>query len=127
MSQQRPTRGAYAGVVARNRHHAFDALTRAVKLSGQTQTRIAELAGVSSEHLSRLLVRPRNVELDTLSRLIFSACGAALKVGLEFPQAGGATTRATDTDTIEFLRHDENVAMRSNTSADQKNRLVLQQ
>ena len=81
----KPTSGAFAGITARNRQQAYDVLVDAIKQSTLSQARIAEQAGVSQEHLSRMLQRPRNVELDTLSRIIFAASGAALTIDLSFP------------------------------------------
>jgi DNA-binding phage protein len=81
----KPTSGAFAGVTARNRQQAYDVLVDAIKRSALSQARIAEQAGISQEHLSRMLQRPRNVELDTLSKIVFAASGAALKIDLSFP------------------------------------------
>jgi DNA-binding phage protein len=72
-------------VAARNRQQAYNVLIDAVRRSSLSQSRIAEDAGISPEHLSRMLQRPRNLELDTLSRVIFAACGGALRLDLSFP------------------------------------------
>jgi hypothetical protein len=88
----KPTAGAFAGVAARNRQEAYDVLVDAIKQSTLSQARIAEQAGISQEHLSRMLQRPRNVELDTLSRIIFAASGAALRIDLSYPTVAAAKT-----------------------------------
>lgn len=86
----KPTAGAFAGVTARNRQQAYDVLTKAIERSRLSQARIAEEAGISAEHLSRMLQRPRNIELDTLSKLVFAACGAAIQLDLTFPSASAS-------------------------------------
>jgi DNA-binding phage protein len=84
---EKPTAGSFAGVAARNRQQAYEVLTSAIERSSLSQARIAEDAGISPEHLSRMLQRPRNIELDTLSKLVFAACGAAIRLDLSFPSA----------------------------------------
>lgn len=80
------TSGDFAGIEARNRHHAFDLLVRAVEQSNLTEAELADRARVSPELVHDLLTRPRNVELNVLSRLVYAAIGAAIVFEPEYPR-----------------------------------------
>jgi DNA-binding phage protein len=95
MARERPSSGAFAAAVARNRHHLYSLLVQSVAKSGLTQAQIAEWAGISPEHMSRLLARPRNIEWDTASRVIFAACGATIRLAPEFPREAARTHDAS--------------------------------
>lgn len=80
--QQVITRGEMAYACARNQHQIHNLLVRAVKDSGLTQKELANLTKIDEATLSRLLSRPRNLELDTLSKLIYGASGATLNISI---------------------------------------------
>ena len=97
MSRAKPTAGAFAAAVARNRHQLYDLVVRAVRDSGMSQVQLAEWAGISPEHMSRILRRPRNIEWDTASRLLFAAQGATVRLTLALPKATKAAEFQTET------------------------------
>ncbi|RIK94249.1 MAG: hypothetical protein DCC73_06715 [Proteobacteria bacterium] len=80
----------FSYICSRNQHQAHNLLLRAIKNSGLSQKQISQLTGIDEAVLSRLLSRPRNIELNTLSKILYAACGAALGLSLSFPkqQAG---------------------------------------
>jgi predicted XRE-type DNA-binding protein len=81
----KPSAGDIAYVIARNRQQAFNVLVEAVKESALSQSQIAEYVGITEERLSDILTYPRQVEFDTLSKVIFVACGAAVRMTLTYP------------------------------------------
>ncbi|MEO8668034.1 MAG: helix-turn-helix transcriptional regulator [Bauldia sp.] len=71
----------------RNRQQAYNLLVREFKRSGLTQIQLAARTGMAPEVISRLLKAPRNIELDTLSKLMFAINGAALAFATAYPKA----------------------------------------
>lgn len=84
------SRGEFAYICSRNQFAAHDLLIRAIKESGLTQKQLSELTGIDEASISRLLRRPRNIELNTLSKLFYAACGAALNLSASFPKQGSS-------------------------------------
>src|SRR5665213_2643976 len=83
------TEGTFTRVCARNRQHVYDLLISAFKRSGLTQVELARRAGMAPEVVSRLFKRPRNIEIDTASRLLFTMTGATITLAEEYPRAAG--------------------------------------
>ena len=73
-----PTRGDLAYACVRNQSQAHSLLLRAVKESGLSQKELARRTGIDEATLSRALSRPRNLELNTLSKVLYAATGAYL-------------------------------------------------
>lgn len=84
----RPSRGDFAYACARNQSQAHTMLVRAIRESGLSQKELASLTGIDEATISRALSRPRNIELNTLSRLVFGACGAFISFSIFQPTAG---------------------------------------
>ena len=72
------SRGQFAYVCARNQSQAHTLLVQAVKTSGLSQKQLALRTGIDEATVSRVLRRPRNIELNTFSKLLFGACGAMI-------------------------------------------------
>jgi transcriptional regulator with XRE-family HTH domain len=85
----KPSRGDLAYVCARNQSQAHSLLVRAVRESGLSQKELANLTGIDEATISRTLSRPRNIELNTLSKLVFGACGAFLSFSMLRPKEAG--------------------------------------
>ena len=68
--------GTLGYVRARNRQRAYDLVVRELKKSGITQAELARRLGKGQDAVSRLLSRPGNWELDTLSDLLFAISGS---------------------------------------------------
>src|SRR5262245_56688638 len=66
------SRGTLTYVRGRNQHRAYDLVIRELKKSGITQADLARRLDKGQDAISRLLSRPRNWELDTLSDLLFA-------------------------------------------------------
>lgn len=79
------SKGELAHAISRNQHQVHDMLLRIFKESGKTQKELATLTGIDESVISRLRRRPRNIELDTLSRLVYAACGAYVEFDLVRP------------------------------------------
>lgn len=103
----RPSRGDLAYAAARYRSQAHSLLLRVVRESGLTQKELATRVGMDEATVSRVLSRPRNLEADTFSSMIFGACGAYISMSLFRPHesrrlivhlAKGADQRASSTD-----------------------------
>lgn len=75
----------FSYICSRNQHQAHDLLVRAIKQSGRSQKELSQLTGIDEASISRLLRRPRNLELKTLSKILYAACGAALSISPAFP------------------------------------------
>lgn len=106
-STDRPSRGDLVYAEARYQSEAHGFLVRAVRTSGMSQKELAARAGVDEATVSRVLSRPRNIEANTLSRLVYAACGAFLTVSFLRPPEGrrlivrlakGADQKASSTD-----------------------------
>jgi transcriptional regulator with XRE-family HTH domain len=94
--------GTMGRICARNRQHAYDLVVRAFKASGMTQADLARRAGMSPEVVNRILKRPRNLELDTLSKLHFALTGAAITFAPEFPSV--AKQKVVTDNTLRILQ-----------------------
>jgi DNA-binding phage protein len=103
MAAEKQITGLTAGIVERNRQQAYNVLVESVEQSHLPQHEIASRADVSPEHLSRMLQGPRNSEIDTLSRIVFAACGAALGLTLVFPSAAETVVTGTIKSTNEAV------------------------
>jgi transcriptional regulator with XRE-family HTH domain len=79
------SRGTLAGICARGRHHAYNLIVREFKRSGMSQTELAAKVGIDTGMLSRIFSGPRNIEIDTMSKLLFGMSGAALTFAAEYP------------------------------------------
>ena len=73
-------------ICARNQHQAHNLLMKQIKRSGYTQKQISQMTGFDEATISRLLRRPRNMELNTISKILYSVCGAALGMTASFPK-----------------------------------------
>lgn len=71
----RPTRGDLVYAEARFQSEVHGLLLRAFRDSGLAQKELAARAGVDEATVSSALSRPKNVDANTLSRLVFAACG----------------------------------------------------
>lgn len=118
--REKISRGEFSYVCTRNQLHAHDLLLRAFRESGLTQKQLAERAGIDEATLSRLMRRPQNVEINTLSKLIYAALGASIRLNAELPQ-NRADIVVIDTSyavrvTNKFLEARTTPLLRSNTS-----------
>ena len=68
--------GTLGYIRARVRQRAFELIVREFKKSGLSQADFARRLGKAPEVVSRLLNRPRNLELDTFSDMLFAATGS---------------------------------------------------
>lgn len=79
--------GTLGYVRARNRQRVYDLVIREFKKSGLTQAELARRLGKAPEVVSRLLSRPGNWELDTLSDVLFAISGAVPTYRVGYPLA----------------------------------------
>lgn len=86
----RVARGDMVYACARNQAQAHNLLIRVVKNSGVSQKELARRTGIDEATISRTLSRPRNSELNTLSKLVYGACGMMLSFSLFSPQKARA-------------------------------------
>ena len=77
---------AFAYVSARNRQQAFNLLVREIKKSEISQATLSRRTGKGTDVISRIFRRPSNLEIDTLSELVFAITGAALEFVLRHPE-----------------------------------------
>ena len=77
--------GTLGYVRARNRQRAYDLVVRELKKSGITQAELARRLGKGQDAVSRLLSRPGNWELDTLSDLLFAISGSVPRISADDP------------------------------------------
>jgi transcriptional regulator with XRE-family HTH domain len=82
-----------AFVLTRNQGQAHDLLIRTLRESRLTQKELAQLTGVDEATVSRVLSRPRNIEINTLGKLLYGLCGAMLHFRPYYPdkQSGRKT------------------------------------
>jgi transcriptional regulator with XRE-family HTH domain len=66
-------RGELAYVCARNRWQVHSLLIRAARDSGLSQEELAKRTGMDEATISRVLARPRNLDLDTVSKMLLAA------------------------------------------------------
>jgi hypothetical protein len=79
--------GTLGYVRARNRQRAYDLVVQELKKSGITQAELARRLGKGQDAVSRLLSRPGNWELDTLSDLLFAISGSVPRFSADDPLA----------------------------------------
>lgn len=79
------TRGDYAYACSRNQTQVHSLLLRVFKESGLTQKELAQRTGIDEATVSRTLARPRNLELNTVSKMLLAAGGGFLKVANFLP------------------------------------------
>jgi len=84
-ANEKITAGTLKYVKARNRHKIYNLLVREFRKSGLSQADLARLLGKSPETICRILARPRNIEIDTVSELLFAMSGCTLSFDCEFP------------------------------------------
>jgi len=80
-----PTKGDLAYACMRNQSQAHSLMLRAVRDSGLSQKELARRTGIDEATISRALSRPRNIELNTLSKLLYAASGSYLTLALFVP------------------------------------------
>src|SRR5262245_32698491 len=83
--------GTLGYVRARNRQRAYDLVVRELKKSGITQAELARRLGKGQDAVSRLLSRPGNWELDTLSDLLSAISGSRPCVSADDPPSAPAS------------------------------------
>lgn len=82
------SRGDMAYACLRYQSQVHNLLIKTIKEADLSQKELAEITGIDEATISRLLRRPRNMEINTLSKLVFGAVGATLTVALAYPQTG---------------------------------------
>jgi transcriptional regulator with XRE-family HTH domain len=87
-SLQRISKGDMAYACVRFQHQVHNLLVKAIKESALSQKELARLTGIDEATISRLLSRPRNMEINTLSKLIYGANGATLTAAFAYPETG---------------------------------------
>lgn len=75
---------AYAS--ARNRLYLHSLLVGAFKRSTLTQEEVSRRSGIPLAQVRSALLRPRNMDIDLFSRLLFVMTGATMIVAEEFPR-----------------------------------------
>jgi hypothetical protein len=80
-----------AYVCARYQHQVHNLLVKLIKKSGISQRELSRITDIDEATISRILRRPRNMEGNTLSKLVYGASGATLTLALAYPQAGRRT------------------------------------
>jgi DNA-binding phage protein len=80
------TRGnrAYACATAQSKAHNM--LVGAVKQSGLSTKEIARRADLDEEVIKHALIRPRNLDLNTLAKIVHAAGGATVDFSLRSPR-----------------------------------------
>src|SRR4051812_38952114 len=83
--------GTLAYISTRIQARAYSLVISELKSSGITQAQLARRLGKGQDVISKLLSRPRNWELKTVSDLLFAISGAVLKFSIERPLANAAS------------------------------------
>lgn len=91
IKRKRPSRGEIEFISIRNQHNAHNLILKSLKNSGISQKELSEITGIDEGSISRVVSFPRNVELNTLSKIVFALSGAAISFTLEFPGMRTAT------------------------------------
>lgn len=86
------SRGILAYVCERARLRAYNLLVAEFKASGISQADLGRRLDKAPEVISRLLSRPSNLELDTLSAAIFAMNGGAVTFGVGALSQGALRT-----------------------------------
>ena len=74
-----------AYIRARSRQKSYDLIVRELKNSGISQATLARRLRKGTDQISRLLRRPGNWELDTLSEALFAVTGGSLTCDVSYP------------------------------------------
>jgi len=88
--------GTMGFISARNRQQAFNLLVSEFKKSGLTERQLAAKTKMAPEVISRILKRPRNLEFDTFSKLIYGICGSAISLSKSFPATSLSSRHAIE-------------------------------
>ena len=86
------SRGDMAFICARNQHQAHNLLLSSLKESRMSQKQLAARIGIDEAVISRVLRRPRNMELNTFSKLFYGLRGAALDFSPAYSRAENVST-----------------------------------
>jgi hypothetical protein len=94
-----------AYVCARYQHQVHNLLVKLIKESGISQRELSRITDIDEATISRILRRPRNMEGNTLSKLVYGVSGATLTLALAYPQTGQRTVLVSkpNTDARRFL------------------------
>jgi len=84
-------KGEMAYVCVRYQHQVHNLLVKLIKKSGISQRELSRITDIDEATISRILRRPRNMEGNTLSKLVYGASGATLTLALAYPQTGRRT------------------------------------
>lgn len=82
---ERVPKGTFGYFRTRNRHRLYSMIIKEFKKSGLTQADLARRLGKSPEIVCRLLATPGNLQVDTLSDLLFAISGAESTYELSYP------------------------------------------
>src|SRR6266849_4932270 len=77
--------GTLAYVNARTQLRAYSLVIKELKKSGITQAQLGKRLGKAPEVISRMLNRPSNWEMKTLSELLFAISGTVLTFSISHP------------------------------------------
>src|SRR5215475_5970594 len=83
--------GTLAYINTRTLLRAYTLVIKELKESGITQAQLARRLGKAPEVISRLLSRPTNLELKTLSELLFAISGSVLTLSVSRPLNGASS------------------------------------
>ena len=84
-SDKKISAGTLAYINTRTLLRAHTLVIKELKQSGISQGQLARRLGKAPEVVSRMLSRPRNLELKTLSELLFAISGAVLTFSISRP------------------------------------------
>jgi transcriptional regulator with XRE-family HTH domain len=131
------SKGDMAYACIRAQHQVHNLLAKTIKESGISQKELARITGIDEATISRLTRRPRNTEINTLSKLLYGASGATLTVTLAYPETGRSVVlvsranvavdeKKTDTRRFVFenVRHHTPVGIDYTASTDKFGRLA---
>ncbi len=79
--------GTFAYISARNRQNLYNLIIKEFKKSGLTQADLARRLGKTTDLVSRWFSRPRNMEVDTASEILFAISGAGLTFQPQYASA----------------------------------------
>src|SRR5215216_1518405 len=94
------SKGDMAYACLRFQHQAHNLLARVIKEASISQKDLARITGIDEATISRLLSRPRNMEINTLSKLIYGANGATLTIALAYPKTGRSVVLLSRENTV---------------------------
>lgn len=91
-------------------HSIQEKICELMDKKGISQTKLANLVGVSKSEISRLLSEDRNLNIRTISK-IFSALGEELKVITKSEYSGIAKSFTIDRTSAHVQWHNQNVTL----------------